>query len=608
MHLTSSVNPLTEKEKFIRNYLYSCKTILKDKDFEEFGLKEKNMMFFLNSITDKISSISMLGTRNFGASLIGKLTNIIDYYNGIHEQFEKSEKIPTIPKFKIEYIRKSVENNIVLNENVKKNYLIFLKPNDDRTIIENIKLIKNSIISNSYFETISDKIYDIIVGNEKIDFDYFEELINEYISLLIDYVGISIFEIKRILKDAYRDFIEKKDKKVFYRLLEYFSQGYKNENQYYIFVKTNKDFDNELVQALKLSKNDNYIIYSKVGLLNQIDEIRINNQKTYNKIIEEDFRSIDNKYYIFASLKSKDTWNAMRTFRQKVMQPFIGSMLYSGIRINSDDKYYVIECRENKKFINSYKFHDDIFKPLSQDRISYLDVFKRYIIEQSDNCINDVIDEAVQLLPYYSSAESTLTKFSNTWFALESLYRNANDRILTSLDEYASCLVADRMIAGYIYVISSQIKKNYSGFENKSNIFVENMILNYIDNECDKSVYLDYKIERLKYMTNNYKKTFDFYRDEAQRLLDDAYRVRNKQFHGKKDSKLENLSGLIYDIVNDTISFYIDYLDVYKDCNPNFDGLFNYIKNIYEIKNSILKNNLDFNEKIVLLYDSVRKL
>ena len=68
------------------------------------------------------------------------------------------------------------------------------------------------------------------------------------------------------------------------------------------------------------------------------------------------------------------------------------------------------------------------------------------------------------------------------------------------------------------------------------------------------------------------------------------------------------MSGILYDIVNDTIAFYIDYLDVYKDCNPNCQSLYNLIKNIQKIKSSILDSTDEYNKKISILYDAVRKI
>ena len=71
------------------------------------------------------------------------------------------------------------------------------------------------------------------------------------------------------------------------------------------------------------------------------------------------------------------------------------------------------------------------------------------------------------------------------------------------------------------------------------------------------------------------------------------------------------LTNTIYyrtDIVNDTISFYIDYLDVYKNNEVTFQALYNIIKNIKLIKSSIIKEKKSYIEKISILYDSVRKL
>ena len=68
-----------DEEKFIKNILLSSTQIIKNSDFEKYGMTNKNIMFFLNYITETISSISMLGCRNTGISLIGKTKNIIDY-------------------------------------------------------------------------------------------------------------------------------------------------------------------------------------------------------------------------------------------------------------------------------------------------------------------------------------------------------------------------------------------------------------------------------------------------------------------------------------------------------------------------------------------------
>lgn len=287
-------------------------------------------------------------------------------------------------------------------------------------------------------------------------------------------------------------------------------------------------------------------------------------------------------------------------------------MLYSGIKVGTqNNKYIVVECKNEKKYIKDYTYHDDIFKPLSQSRINYSDVFKRYVIENSNNEVNRIIDEAVQLLPYYKNSDSILTKFTNTWFDLETLFRNSSDKIKDSLELYASKLVADRMISGYIYVTVSQIKKTYINFSKLSNNFVENMLLNYEEvmrNSSCNCQYIDWKYKKILKIVDNYDEIYNSKLLEAIELLDNAYRLRNKQFHGTKDSQLENMSGFLYDIVNDTISFYIDYLDVYKDENINFSALYNLIKNIHLIKSSIMQTKDNNIEKLAILYDSIRKI
>ena len=64
-----------DKEDFIKKILYSSVHIVSDKDFLEQGMNNKNIMFLLNYITEKIGSVSMLGSRNFGISLLGKIDN-----------------------------------------------------------------------------------------------------------------------------------------------------------------------------------------------------------------------------------------------------------------------------------------------------------------------------------------------------------------------------------------------------------------------------------------------------------------------------------------------------------------------------------------------------
>lgn len=607
-------NILDDEENFIKKILFSSTQIISDKEFEKYGLKNKNIMFFMNYITESISSVSMLGSRNLGMSLLGKIENIIEYYSNMVQLFEFKEKNPKLPKAKIDYIRTCIKNNIIIEKKEKDKYMRFLKngnDENDKEFIENLKLIYSSLINNKYFETVSDKLYDILSEKKQNDddFDQIALIGDEYLSLLMDYVGISIFEIKRIIRDSYRQFFKTHNQDVFLNLFTKFAETYNKNNEYLLFIKMDKKFDEKLVTSLKHSGNDNYLIYSKSGFQKKIKEEKVNNQKNLKSIIETYVEnSNDNNYFLYTQLKSKDIWHAIKMFRQKTIQPFIGSMLYSGIRVNTQSKYIVIEYKENKKFINEYQYYDDIFKPLSQDRINYSDVFKRYIIKNNNNDIRKIIDEAVQLLPYYKTSDSILTKFTNTWFALETLFRNSSDMIVKSLDDYASKLVADRMIAGYIYVTAIQISKIYYNFNKYTNNFIENIFINYNKIKEKECSYIEWKYNRIIYIVNNYEDYFDSRLKESRQLLDNAYRLRNKQFHGSKDSQLENMAGFLYDIVNDTIAFYIDYLDVYKNEKTDFLSLYNSIKNIKLIKSSILNNKEENIDKIIVLYDSIRKI
>lgn len=610
-------NAFSDEERFIKNLLYSSVQIISDEEFKKYGMKNKNIMFFLNYITETLGSVSMLGSRNLGTSILGKIENIINYYDNIIKLFEKKDKNPTIPKNKREYIIRHIKNNIIISDNSKETFLKFIGGQNisDEEFIENLKLIKSSLISDKYFSMVSDKLYDCIVDNkvDEANFDKISILTDEYIALLIDYIGISVFEIKKIIRDAYRNFFDKKDENIFLNMFEKLAEQYNNNNVYMLFIKMDRAFDDKLITALKQSGNDNYIIYSKSGFIKKLKEENINNIKALEQIIEEyDELSKDNNYFLYSMLESKDIWHAIKLFKQNTIQPFIGSMLYSGIKVGTqNNKYIVVECKNDKKYIKDFTYHDDIFKPLSQSRINYSDVFKRYVIENSNNEVNRIIDEAVQLLPYYKNSDSILTKFTNTWFALETLFRNSSDKIKDSLEVYASKLVADRMISGYIYVTVSQIKKTYINFSKLSNNFVENMLLNYEEvmknNSCNCQ-YIDWKYKKTLKIVDNYKNVYNSKLLEAIELLDNAYRLRNKQFHGTKDSQLENMSGFLYDIVNDTISFYIDYLDVYKDEDINFSSLFNLIKNIYLIKSSIMESKDNDIEKLAILYDSIRKI
>jgi len=610
-------NVFLDEEKFIKNLLYSSVQIISDEEFKNYGMTNKNIMFFLNYITETLGSVSMLGSRNLGTSILGKIENIINYYDNIIKLFEKKDKNPTIPKNKREYIIRHIKNNIIIPDNNKKTFLKFISIQNisDEEFIENLKLIQSSLISDKYFSMVSDKLYDCIIDNkaEEVNFDKISNLTDEYIALLIDYIGISVFEIKKIIRDAYRSFFDKKDENIFLSMFEKLAEQYNNNNNYMLFIKMDRAFDDKLVTALKQSGNDNYVIYSKSGFIKKLSEENINNRKILDQIIKEYGElSKDNNYFLYTKLESKDIWHAIKLFKQNTIQPFIGSMLYSGIKVGTqNNKYIVVECKNEKKYIKDYTYHDDIFKPLSQSRINYSDVFKRYVIENSNNEVNRIIDEAVQLLPYYKNSDSILTKFTNTWFALETLFRNSSDKIKDSLELYASKLVADRMISGYIYVTVSQIKKTYINFSKLSNNFVENMLLNYEEvmrNSSCNCQYIDWKYKKILKIVDNYDEIYNSKLLEAIELLDNAYRLRNKQFHGTKDSQLENMSGFLYDIVNDTISFYIDYLDVYKDENINFSALYNLIKNIHLIKSSIMQTKDNNIEKLAILYDSIRKI
>lgn len=541
-------------------------------------------------------------------SLIGKINALIEYYDNINNQFENKEKKPSIPKHKIDYIRNAIKDNKFINDKDKKRYVNFINIDDDLGFIENLKLINISLKENKYFETISDTLYELVICEDCECYDKISELSMEYFALLIDYIGISIYEIKKIIRDAYREFFEHRNKSSFSNMFIKFAQQYNKENHYHIFVRTNCKFDEMLLTALKQSGNNNYTIYSKSGLLKKLNDLNINNKKNLEKITEEISEIDSNNYYLSSEIQSKDIWQAMRKFKQKIIQPFIGSLLYSGITVKTEGKILLVECQENKKFINYYDYHDDIFNPLTQDIINYSDVFKRYIIENSNNDINAIIDEAVQLLPYYKNSESTLTKFTNTWFALETLFRNAGDNITKSLEDYASYLVADRMLAGYIYVTAAQIKKNYTGFDKKSNNFIENVFLNFEEKNPNNCDFLTWKYNKVMEIADKYEEKYKECLNNARELLMSAYYLRNKQFHGNKDSQLEATAGFIYDIVNDTISFYIDYIDVYRNTEKNMCSLFNIIKNINKIKSSLIKEEINRIEKIAIIYDSVRKI
>ena len=71
---------------------------------------------------------------------------------------------------------------------------------------------------------------------------------------------------------------------------------------------------------------------------------------------------------------------------------------------------------------------------------------------------------------------------------------------------------------------------------------------------------------------------------------------------------METTTGFLYDIVNDTVSFYIDYIDVYRDSEKNTYSLFNFIKNIDKVKKILIDETDSVFEKIAIVYDSVRKI
>ena len=153
-----------------------------------------------------------------------------------------------------------------------------------------------------------------------------------------------------------------------------------------------------------------------------------------------------------------------------------------------------------------------------------------------------------------------------------------------------------------------QLKKTYKNFSYLSSLKIENIFLNYSELKKQNCDFLEWKFNKVKNIANNYTEHYNSVLIEAQELLDNAYRLRNKQFHGRKNNQLENMSGFLYDIVNDAIAFYIDFLDVYKDDNPNLDSLHNSIRNIRNIKISHLEICENEIKKICVLYDSIRKI
>ena len=62
------------------------------------------------------------------------------------------------------------------------------------------------------------------------------------------------------------------------------------------------------------------------------------------------------------------------------------------------------------------------------------------------------------------------------------------------------------------------------------------------DKDC---CYLEWKFNHIEKMICDYDSTFDSNFNEAKELLSNAYYLRNKQFHGTKDSQME-LKTLLY--------------------------------------------------------------
>ena len=145
----------------------------------------------------------MLGSRVINGSLIGKIDGIIEYSDNIKKQSENADKnTKTIPKYRIEYVRNAIKNNNFITEQARKKYLNILGDDKDQVLIENIKLIRISLIDSKYFETISDELYEMILNAdfEIQNLDRIADLSNEYFALLTDYIGISTFEIKKVIK------------------------------------------------------------------------------------------------------------------------------------------------------------------------------------------------------------------------------------------------------------------------------------------------------------------------------------------------------------------------------------------------------------------------
>lgn len=291
----------------------------------------------------------MLGSRNLNNSLLGKIKSIIRYYDDINKQFESKEKSVKIPKHKVDYIKDAIKNNKFIKEEHKKRYVQFIN-DEDLNLMENLKLIYMSLINNKYFGNISDNLFDLVtdVQFNQDNFDKIAELSNEYFALLIDYIGISIFEIKKIIRDAYREFFEKKQLYSFSEMFAKFAEQYDTENKYTIFIKMDKEFDEKLLGALRQSRNNKYLIYSKSGIIKLLNDLNINNKKISSEIIKKIKEQHDNNYYLSSDIESKDIWQAIRKFKQKVVQPYVGSMLYSGIKVSANVAYFLIEHKGQK--------------------------------------------------------------------------------------------------------------------------------------------------------------------------------------------------------------------------------------------------------------------
>lgn len=114
-------NTFLDSEKFIKNLLYSSVHIVANRDFKSQGMSNKNIMFFLNCIIEKIGSVSMLGSRNLGMSLLGKIGNIVNYYENVLQLFEKKIKFQPYLKPKEIILKKKLKKILSLIMIVKIN-------------------------------------------------------------------------------------------------------------------------------------------------------------------------------------------------------------------------------------------------------------------------------------------------------------------------------------------------------------------------------------------------------------------------------------------------------------------------------------------------------